>query len=237
MCIINFKLALQVFFVDPCKPKRQTSHAKGQDLDLPRRKGSVKVEYISNARKRLQCLSARKFGFFKKAYELNTMTGKYVKAQVGEEYWCPKKKSLNVDECTFNLGSDNNDAIPAAHGSGAPATSTAAATSSCTASANQDNPALSPQHFQVFEVTSNTVGIQCNLADSVANLVTANSPEQCRYCGGMFQNDSKHTQDLWVGCDKDQCDYWVHAFCLLGKSNKITAKFVKNLPFKCPFHK
>lgn len=77
--------------------------------------------------------------------------------------------------------------------------------------------------------------IQCMLLEAVPN--SLGNERFCRVCGGKFDTDSRAKQKLWIGCDIQECDYWLHAFCLLGNSAKITAKFVKSLPYTCPMHR
>ena len=109
------------------------------------------------------------------------------------------------------------------------------------------DPALSPRAFRPMPSTSSgdsghfsngvetrEFGVQCT---SVTAVPIAGTEMQCRLCGALFEDDSKSRQEIWVGCDKTDCPYWIHADCLLGKSPKITPKFVKQLPFLCPAHK
>ncbi|XP_060573483.1 uncharacterized protein LOC132731333 [Ruditapes philippinarum] len=199
----------QLFKVDPCKCKKTTRHEKGKPLNLPNRSGKVSVQYIENDRKRRQALSGRRTGLFKKAYELHKMTRKYVKLQVGEDYWCSEPDKNN------SLSTGDN-----------------------AQTTTDDNPLLSPSRFNIEEINTKDVATQCNLMDGLpSSNDSANSSEQCRLCGGLFADDSKGVKDLWLGCDEPECKYWLHATCLLGKSPKITVKFVRTLPFRCNLHK
>ena len=40
---------------------------------------------------------------------------------------------------------------------------------------------------------------------------------QYSVCGGDYEKDTRAKQNLWMGCDTENCKYWVHANCMLGK--------------------
>ena len=64
---------------------------------------------------------------------------------------------------------------------------------------------------------------------------------KCEICKVIYA--SKHDKELgkqfrgrknqWIGCDVNDCDYWVHSRCV---GIKITGK-TENFPFLCPKHK
>ena len=91
---------------------------------------------------------------------------------------------------------------------------------------------LSPAHIIsedndliVQEVFNEEKGTQADFGNKID--VIDGVDKQCRICGGEFSADCKALQDKWIGCDHPGCIYWIHAYCLLGKSSKITNAFVK----------
>ena len=60
---------------------------------------------------------------------------------------------------------------------------------------------------------------------------------QCRVCGVDYETETVAQKANWIGCEHPNCNYWLHASCLLGKSRKITNAFVRKIPYKCPVHR
>ncbi|KAK3108985.1 hypothetical protein FSP39_020304, partial [Pinctada imbricata] len=54
----------------------------------------------------------------------------------------------------------------------------------------------------------------------------------CRKCGR--ENIGKYKKQVWLGCSKKPCNYWVHAVCV----NVIVKKeeHTKNIDYYCDEH-
>ncbi|XP_045190170.1 uncharacterized protein LOC123547269 [Mercenaria mercenaria] len=104
-------------------------------------------------------------------------------------------------------------------------------------SAGCSNVAMSPKAVKAAKdhIITTDSEIQCSLIDTVGN--NFGNERFCRVCGRDYEADTRQEQKLWIGCTQDDCDYWLHVKCLLGKSKKITPKFCQCMPYLCPFHR
>ena len=95
--------------------------------------------------------------------------------------------------------------------------------------------ALSPSNIIVdFGDIIYTVhnSIQADLGNKINFLQGVD--RQCHVCGIDYEFENKVQQSKWIGYDEEDCKYWLHASCLLGKSKKIThclyQNFLTNVP-------
>ncbi|XP_045187672.2 uncharacterized protein LOC123545417 [Mercenaria mercenaria] len=229
MIYVNRTLTLYIYFSIPInlREKEKLPMKKCPEAAMAkRRSGSVVMEYLKDKKKRHDTRSTRKTGLFSKALEYATLTGDPIELIIRDEYFSSKEAGLEVV-----------DGVPQK-----PPMEQIVQTGETSPLAEQpgcSNRLLSPQAIRRRTVTepisTADATIQCSLFMDIPDIL--GNDKHCRVCGAPYDQDSRSQQKLWIGCETDECTYWLHAKCLLGDSKVLTPKFVSKLPFRCPLHR